>query len=34
MIQLKQQDLDVKFYRKIVEMVMRNEELAKLKMKS
>jgi hypothetical protein len=34
MIQLRQQDSDVKFYRRIVEMVMRNEDIAKLKMKS
>lgn len=34
MIQLRQQDSDVKFYRRIVEMVMRSEDIAKLKMKS
>ena len=34
MNQLKQQDYDIKFYRKIVGMVMKNEEVAKLKMKS
>ncbi len=34
MIQLRQQDLDIKFYRKVVDMVMKPEELTKLKMKS
>ncbi len=34
MIQLRQQDLDIKFYTKVVDMVMKTEELAKLKMKS
>lgn len=34
MIQLRQQDLDFKFFKKVVDMVMRPEELAKLKMKS
>ena len=34
MIQLRQQDLDVKFYRKVVDMVLKSEELAKLKGKA
>lgn len=34
MIQLRQQDLDFKFHKKVVDMVMKVEELAKLKMKS
>ena len=34
MIQLRQQDLDIKFYTKVVDMVMKPEELAKLKIKS
>ena len=34
MIQLRQQDLDIKFYRQVVEMVMKQEEIAKLKSKS
>ena len=34
MIQLRQQDLDIKFYRQVVDMVMKPEELAKLKSKS
>lgn len=33
-VQLKQQDLDIKFYRQLVDMVMKQEELAKLKLKS
>lgn len=33
-VQLKQQDLDIKFYRQLVDMVMKPEELAKLKLKS
>jgi len=34
LVSLRQQDLDVKFYRKIVDMIMKPEELAKLKTKS
>lgn len=34
MVQLRQQDLDIKFYRRVVDMVMKPEELAKLKQKS
>lgn len=34
MIQLRQQDLDIKFYRQVVDMVMKPEEIAKLKGKS
>lgn len=34
MIQIRQQDMDIKFYRRIVDMVMNKEHLAKLKMKS
>jgi hypothetical protein len=34
MVQLRQQDLDIKFYRKVTDMVMKPEELQKLKMKS
>lgn len=34
LIQLRQQDLDIKFYTKVVDMVMKPEELSKLKMKS
>ena len=34
MIQVKQQDYDIKFYRKVVGMVMKDQEVAKLKMKS
>lgn len=34
MVQLRQQDLDIKFYRQVVDMVMKPEELAKLKQKS
>jgi len=33
-VQLKQQDLDIKFYRQVVEMVMKPEEITKLKLKS
>ena len=31
---MRQQDLDVKFYRKVVDMVLKSEELAKLKGKA
>lgn len=34
MLQLRQQDLDIKFYHKVVDMVMKPEELKKLKLKS
>lgn len=34
MIQLRQQALDIKFYSRVVEMVMKPEEIAKLKNKS
>ena len=34
MVQLRQQDLDIKFYRRVVEMVMKPEELTKIKHKS
>ena len=34
MIQVRTLDSDVKFYRKIVQMIMNNESIAKLKMKS
>lgn len=34
LVQVQQQDVDLKFYRKLVHMTMKNEEIAKLKMKS
>jgi hypothetical protein len=34
MLQLKQQELDIKFYRQIVDMVLKPEEVAKIKNKS
>ena len=34
MIQLRQQELDIKFYTRVVDMIMKPEELAKLKSKA